>query len=319
MAGGIAGSEDRTRTLPRLFGVQYECPTDNAGCKLPAPCHGVAGGQHQLKVTGGEFGCRPDMGDRFHTTIGKLAALAKQPLQQPFRVRSVGQADVAGCQGPDRPRMRVVHEALANARAVDDRGDSDAAEMVCRADARQLQHVRRAEGACADDDLAVGEGLLCPATMAVLDTDRTSIADDHPAYLGLGHHRQVLLAFEVAARRVPALTAVDGGRRDRRTVEFGSTDVIVGSDTYRTSRGDEPRRQLVGIRHAADAHRTLFDPREHRSHVFPRPAGQLPAVVVEVAALHPHHGVHRAGATEHTTGVQGNPSVGTTRLWIAFV
>ena len=191
--------------------------------------------------------------------------------------------------------------------------------MIRRTDARQLQHVRRAVRAGAHDDLPVGESLLNMSTTAVLDTDRSSVADDHPAHLGLGDHRQILLVFQVAARRAPALAVVDGGRSDRRTVEFGSADVVVGADTCRTRRGDEAPRQLVGIRHPADAHRTSFDPREHRCHVIPAPAGQLPAVVVEIAALDPHHPVHCAGAAEHPTGVLKDPPVGAAGLRIGFV
>ena len=176
--------------------------------------------------------------------------------------------------------------------------------MIRRTDARQLQHVWRAEGACAHDDLAVGERLLYTSAMAVLDTDRTSVADDHPAYLGLGDHRQILLAFEVAARRAPALTAVDGGGSDRRTVEFGSADVVVGS---RHLPHEPRRRSTVDSSSGYGTRPTRIGPCSIRANTgatsFQRPAGQLPAVVVEVAALDPHHPVHRAGAAEHPTGV----------------
>ena len=134
-------------------------PNGQRRLELPASGigKGVARDEDQLKVAGREFRRRPDMGDRFHATVGELAALAKQPLQQPFRVRRVRQADEAGGESPDRPRMRVVGEALADARAVDERGDPDAAQMIRRTDARQLQQVWRAIGAGAHDDLAVGE------------------------------------------------------------------------------------------------------------------------------------------------------------------
>ena len=78
MAGGDAGSDERTRTLPRLFGVQYECPTDNAGWIFPSSGIGqdVGGDEDQLEVGGQEVRRRPNMGNCFHATIGELAALA---------------------------------------------------------------------------------------------------------------------------------------------------------------------------------------------------------------------------------------------------
>jgi hypothetical protein len=106
------------------------------------------------------------------------------------------------------------------------------------------------------------------------------------------------------------LAVVDGDGSDRCTVEIWPADVIVGADTCRTRRSDEPLRQVVGIGRSTNPHRTLFDPREYRRYVLPGPAGQLPAVVVEIAAFDPHHPVHRAGAAEHTTGVLRDPPVG---------
>ena len=78
MAGGVAGSDERIRTLPRLLGVQYECPTDNAGSSLRALGSAVASAsaKHQLKVARREVGRRPDMGDRLDDAIGELASSA---------------------------------------------------------------------------------------------------------------------------------------------------------------------------------------------------------------------------------------------------
>jgi hypothetical protein len=65
---------------------------------------------------------------------------------------------------------------------------------------------------------------------AVFDADGTAVADDHAVDGGLGDDGQIVLVAEVAARRAPALALVDVDRGDRRTVEVGSADVIVGSD-----------------------------------------------------------------------------------------
>ena len=75
---------------------------------------------------------------------------------------------------------RVVSQALADAGAVDQRGDPDPAEMIRRTDTGQLQKLRRAKGAGAHDDLLVGESLLRTSTTAVFDSDGTTVADDHP-------------------------------------------------------------------------------------------------------------------------------------------
>jgi hypothetical protein len=93
---------------------------------------------------------------------------------------------------------------------------------------------------CGDDDLLVGESLLNPSTAAVFDTDGATVAEDYAAHLGFGEDCQVLARPEVAARRAPALPVVDGHGSDRCTVELGSADIVVGADTRRTCRSDEP-------------------------------------------------------------------------------
>ena len=79
--------------------------------------------------------------------------------------------------------MRVVGEAVADAGVVHEWGDPDAAKVIRRADARQLKQLRCADGARAHHDLPVGESLMDPASTAVLDTDRPTVADDHPVHL----------------------------------------------------------------------------------------------------------------------------------------
>ena len=67
------------------------------------------------------------MGDRFYHAIGELASPPYQPLQQPLWIREVRKANIAGCERPDRPGIRVIGQTLTDAGTVDNRGDTDAA------------------------------------------------------------------------------------------------------------------------------------------------------------------------------------------------
>ena len=149
--------------------------------------------------------------------------------------------------------------------------------------------------------------------------DGTTVADDHMVDQGLGDDGQIVLASEVAPRGAPALTLADVDRRDRRAVEFGSADIVVSSDARRPRCGDEVMRQVVGIRRAGDVHRPVLDPSEHRRNVIPAPAGQLPAVVVQIAALDPAHGVHRTATAEDPTARLRDAPVGATGLRVGLV
>jgi hypothetical protein len=78
-------------------------------------------------------------------------------------------------------------------------------------------------------------------------------------------------------------------------------------------------RQVVGKWCAGDVHRPLFDPLKHRSDVIPPPAWQPPAVVVQIAALDPEHGVHCTAAAEHPTARLCDPPTRTAGLRFALV
>src|SRR6185437_15564567 len=98
---------------------------------------------------------------------------------------------MAGRQSPDGPRMRVVGETSADAGAVHERGDSDAAKVIRRTDAGQLEELWRAERAGAHDDLPVGVGLPNALSGAIFDPDGTPTADDHPIDRRLRNDGQV--------------------------------------------------------------------------------------------------------------------------------
>src|SRR5512139_2459078 len=114
-----------------------------------------------------------------------------------------------GREGPYRPRQRVVSQALTDTGAVDQWGDADPAEVILRTDTGQLQELWRAESACAQDDLLVGESLVRTSTTVVFDTDGAAIANNQAVDQRLGHDHQILLVSEVAARGALALALVD--------------------------------------------------------------------------------------------------------------
>ena len=163
----------------------------------------------------------------------------------------------------------MIGQALADARAVDDRGDPDAAQMVGRTDARQLQAGVACRRRRAHDDFLVGEGLLDTSAAPVFDADGATVADDHPADLGFGDDRQIVAGLEVAARRAPALAVVDGDGSDRCTVEFGSADIVVGADTCRTRRRDE---SLQTVRRDTAFDQFASAPAQSARTPVPRPA-----------------------------------------------
>src|SRR5271165_5210340 len=103
----------------------------------------------------------------------------------------------------------MIGQPVADAGAVDERGDPDATQVIGRTDTRQLKQLWGAEGAGAHHDRLVGESLLLTSPAAVLDTDSATVADDDPTDLGLGDDSQILLAVQVGARRGPALAVVD--------------------------------------------------------------------------------------------------------------
>ena len=92
---------------------------------------------------------------------------------------------MAGGESPHGPHKRVVSQAFTDTGAIDERGDPDPAEVIRRTDTGQLQELRRAEGAGAQDDLPVGEGLVRTPATAVFDSDGTAVADDHAVYQAL--------------------------------------------------------------------------------------------------------------------------------------
>jgi len=98
----------------------------------------------------------------------------------------------------------VIGQALTHTGAIDEWGDPDPAEVIRRTDTGQLQELRRAESAGAQDNLLVSEGLVRTSATAVFDSDGTTVADDHAVNQGFGDDGQIVLVSKVAARRAPA-------------------------------------------------------------------------------------------------------------------
>ena len=103
----------------------------------------------------------------------------------------------------------MVSQALTDTGAVDQWGDPDPAEVIRRTDTGQLQQLWRAESACAQDDLLVGESLVRTSTTAVFDSDSTTVADDHAVDQRLGDDRQI--ASGVGGSRAPRSSVGPGG------------------------------------------------------------------------------------------------------------
>ena len=119
----------------------------------------------------------------FPAVTRELAALVhKKPLQSfHFGFAASANPMCPGLRAQIAHPVRMISESLADAGTVDNGGDPDATEVIRRPDGRQLQKMRRAESACAQDDLLLGEGLMRAAATPVFDADGTTAADDHPA------------------------------------------------------------------------------------------------------------------------------------------
>ncbi len=124
--------------------------------------------------------------------------------------------------------------------------------------------------------------------------------------------------IQIRARGAPPLSLPHCDRRDRGAVEIRSADVVIGGLPCRPRGNDEAARNFVGFGHSRHPHRSRFDSAEHGLDVVPSPSGQLPAVVIEPAAAHPHHGVHRAGAAEYLAARLRDPPAVAARLWLGF-
>src|SRR6187200_317823 len=64
--------------------------------------------------------------------------------------------------------------------------------------------------------------------------------------LRVGDQRQIFPTPQISAGGAPALALVNGGRGDRRAVEFRSADIVAGRYAGRAGRGDEAAGQFVG-------------------------------------------------------------------------
>ena len=124
--------------------------------------------------------------------------VARDLDQQPQSAPLAGQRQAAPLEGPLERRTVVVAQVLAHAAQRVDHRDAGAPQHVGVADARQLEQLRRGDGAGADDDLARGARLVRRAAAA------KAYADTAPSF---EHQRRDVRA---AAQREVAAPARGG-------------------------------------------------------------------------------------------------------------
>ena len=111
----------------------------------------------------------------------------------------------------DEAQHQVVLEVLADRQVVEGTRSCTAANIGRRADAGELQELRRVVGAGAEDHLALGADRLERAVADRLDADRARALEEDPVHARVGEHLDVAaLDRRVAGRRPPSSSA---GRR----------------------------------------------------------------------------------------------------------
>ena len=198
----------------------------------------------------------------------------------------------------DRALLQMVLQVAADARRVADHGDAVLGQPVARPDAGELQDLRRADGACRQDDLALGARLDEPAALAEPDADGAPAFDDHLLDQHAGLQAQVGPAehgLQEGARRGPANAAllVD--------VEVADAGVVAGVEVGRLGDAHLDRGLGHGVQHVplharlldppfaagammlGIAEEMIVEPLEDGPHIVPAPAGQAelaPVIVV---------------------------------------
>ena len=115
---------------------------------------------------------------------GDRAGLEQQILQArphgAVRLRDAVVGVVAGAFA-DRVEIEMILQVAADAGQIVDHGDAGLFERVGGADAGQLQQPRRADGAAADDHLALGAQRLDAVPGRCLDADGAAALDERRA------------------------------------------------------------------------------------------------------------------------------------------
>ncbi len=153
-------------------------------------------------------------------------------------------------RGEEQGDLQVVLEVLADIGRVELTPDSGGLELVTRADAREHEDVRRADGTGTQHDLLLGADRAGRSVGgAVLDAaclQRAGVVQEHSGHLGAGDHREVGSlrdrTFEegvVGARPLP----LPGGGLQERHDTFGpaavTAVVVADRNPGRDGRVDE--------------------------------------------------------------------------------
>ena len=235
----------------------------------------------------------------------------------------------------------MVLEVLADIGRVELTRDSGGLELVTRADAREHEDVRRADGTGAQHDLLVGADRVGRSVRAaVLDAarlQRAGAVEEHPSHLRAGDHREIGslrdCSFEEGVIRARPLPLPGRGLQKRHdTVGPAAVTAVVvaGGNPGRDGRVDEllcagdhrrahrdaqwPGRAVrVCVDHDVAARSQALALLEVREHVGVAPTGAArrgPRIEVTRMTADVCHVVDARAATEHPTARHHHAPVG---------
>jgi hypothetical protein len=261
-----------------------------------------------------------------------------EPHERAGREVPVDAVERAGAgDAVDRALLEMVLEVAADAGAIEQHRDAGFAQPVGRADAGELEELRRTDGAGAEDHLAAGGDLVRDAAAAEADAGglepveqhalgqrfgldaEVGPAEDGPEEGGGGGDADAPALVDVEIAGAFVVSGVEVG--DARHAHLGRG----GSDGVEDLPGD-PRRLdpplAAGAVVVAVAEEMVLERPEQRQHVVPAPAGEAelaPVVVVGGLAAHRDHGIDGRGAAQHLAAWIGEIAPGKARLGLGAV
>ncbi len=223
-------------------------------------------------------------------------------------------------------RRQMILQVFADRQIGRDR-DAVLAQMRGRADARQHQHLRRAEGAGREDHLALGRDLVALPVLDEFDAGRARTAQQHAGRLRARLDREVAaiargLEERIGGRRAPAVPdgvlALAETFRARAVVIgcLGNAGRHAGVDPgliervarLRPLRAERARAAAIFVLAALPG----LAPFEIGQHVRIGPAARAllgPAVIIAAVAARIGHHVDRRGAAQHLAARRLDPAV----------